>query len=135
MSPNPHELEQRCHELEQRCHELEAKARSLDAINRLAASLLHFQADIDDSVLRSPRDGRVQYRVAQLGEVLAAGGRVLNLVDLGDVYMTFFLPTAAAGRVAVGTDVHLVLDAAPPIRHSGESLLRRRCRSIHAEDG
>jgi HlyD family secretion protein len=55
----------------------------------------------------------VQYRVAQPGEVLAAGGRVLNMVDLGDVYMTFFLPTAQAGRVAIGTEVRLVLDAAP----------------------
>jgi HlyD family secretion protein len=77
------------------------------------ATIQRIQADIDDSVLRSPRDGRVQYRVAQLGEVLAAGGRVLNLIDLGDVYMTFFLPTAAAGRVAIGTDVRLVFDAAP----------------------
>lgn len=27
--------------------------------------------------------------------------------------MTFFLPTAAAGRVTIGSEVHLVLDAAP----------------------
>ncbi|AWM42315.1 glycoside hydrolase family 43 [Gemmata obscuriglobus] len=71
------------------------------------------QADIDDSTLRAPRDGRVQYRVAQPGEVLAAGGKVLNMVDLGDVYMTFFLPTADAGRARMGTEVHIVLDAAP----------------------
>jgi HlyD family secretion protein len=55
----------------------------------------------------------VQYRVAQPGEVVAAGGRVLNLVDLTDVYMTFYLPTATAGRVPQGADVHLVLDAYP----------------------
>jgi HlyD family secretion protein len=42
----------------------------------------------------------VQYRVAQPGEVLGAGGKVLNLVDPGDVYMTFFLPETVAGRVA-----------------------------------
>ena len=77
------------------------------------ATIQRIRADIDDSTLISPRDGRVQYRVAQLGEVLSAGGRVLNLVDLGDVYMTFFLPTAAAGRVALGAEVRLVLDAAP----------------------
>jgi len=34
----------------------------------------------------------LQYRVAQPGEVLAGGAKVLNLVDLGDVYLTFFLP-------------------------------------------
>lgn len=55
----------------------------------------------------------MQYRIAQPGEVLSAGGRVLNLVDLGDVYMTFFLPTAEAGRTSMGSDVRLILDAAP----------------------
>ncbi|MCG6528253.1 hemolysin D, partial [Vibrio parahaemolyticus] len=39
-------------------------------------------ADIDDSELKAPRDGRIQYRVAEPGEVLDAGGRVLNMVDL-----------------------------------------------------
>ena len=83
------------------------------AVEAMQASLRRIQADIDDATLRSPRDGRVQYRVAQPGEVLSAGGRVLNLLDLGDVYMNFFLPTEAAGRVALGSDVRLVLDAAP----------------------
>ncbi len=77
------------------------------------ATIQRIKADIDDSTLKSPRDGRVQYRVAQPGEVVAAGGTVLNLVDLTDVYMTFFLPTKEAGRVALGSEAHLVLDAAP----------------------
>jgi HlyD family secretion protein len=55
----------------------------------------------------------VQYRVAEPGEVLPAGGVVLNLIDLTDVYMTFFLPTAQAGRVALGAEARLVLDALP----------------------
>lgn len=83
------------------------------AVEAAIATCERIKADIADSDLKAPRDGRVQYRVAQPGEVLAAGGRVLNLVDLSDVYMTFFLPTAAAGRVPLGCEVHLVLDAAP----------------------
>jgi HlyD family secretion protein len=83
------------------------------AVDAAKAAIESIAADLNDSVLKAPRDGRVQYRVAQPGEVLAAGGRVLNMVDLGDVYMTFFLPTAEAGRVAIGSEVHLVLDAAP----------------------
>ena len=78
----------------------------------MQASIARIQADIEDSRLTSPRIGRVQYRIAQPGEVLAAGGKVLNLVDLGDVYMTFFLPETVVGRVALGSDVHIVLDAA-----------------------
>jgi len=79
----------------------------------LQATIDRIQADLDDSELKAPRDGRVQYRVAQPGEVLNAGGKVLNMVDVGEVYMAFFLPTAEAGRVVLGAEVRLVLDAAP----------------------
>ncbi|GAB3254165.1 HlyD family secretion protein [Chitinimonas naiadis] len=77
------------------------------------ATVTRIKADIDDSALVAPRDGRVQYRVAQAGEVLPSGGKVLNLVDLSDVYMTFFVPEASAGKLAIGSEVHIVLDAAP----------------------
>jgi len=93
-----------------------AKAQVVDAEAAVAAAkaaIATIDADIKDSALTAPRTGRVQYRVAQPGEVLSPGGRVLNMVDLGDVYMTFFLPTAQAGRLALGSDVRIVLDAAP----------------------
>jgi HlyD family secretion protein len=93
-----------------------ARAQVVDAqaaVDSAQAAIESIVAEIDDATLRSPRDGRVQYRVAEPGEVLGSGGRVLNLVDLGDVYMTFFLPTAQAGRVEIGAEVRLVLDAAP----------------------
>ena len=83
------------------------------AVEAARATVERIQADIQDSALKSPREGRVQYRVAQPGEVVGAGGRVLNMVDLSDVYMTFFLPTAVVGRIALGTEVRLILDAAP----------------------
>lgn len=82
-------------------------------VEAATAVVERIQADIRDNTLKSPRDGRVQYLIAQPGEVVGAGGRVLNLVDLSDVYMTFFLPTAVAGRVGLGTEVRLVFDAAP----------------------
>ncbi len=93
-----------------------AKAQITDAeasVVAAQAAIESIVADINDSTLRSPREGRVQYRVAQPGEVLSSGGRVLNIVDLSDVYMTFFLPTEQAGRIQMGSEVRLVLDAAP----------------------
>jgi HlyD family secretion protein len=93
-----------------------ARSEIVDAQSQVEAekaTIQRIQVDIDDSQLRTPVDGRVQYRVAEPGEVLPAGGRVLNLVDLSDVYMTFFLPTRQAGRVRLGAEVRLVLDAAP----------------------
>jgi len=76
------------------------------------ATIARVEVDIADSQLKSPRYGRVQFRVAQPGEVLAAGGKVLNLVDLNDVYLTFFLPETAVGKVALGSEVRIILDAA-----------------------
>jgi len=81
-----------------------------------AAARAHLERvleDLDDMSLKAPADGRVQFRIAEPGEVVAVGGKVLNLIDLSDVYMTFFLPTAAAGRLTLGDEVRLVLDAAP----------------------
>lgn len=83
------------------------------AVEAAKATVTRLQADIDDSALKTDRVARVQYRVAQPGEVLGAGGKVLNLVDLADVYMTFFLPERQAGVVALGSEVRVVLDAAP----------------------
>jgi HlyD family secretion protein len=76
-------------------------------------TIRRIDADIADSALKAPREGRIQYRVAQPGEVVAGGGKVLNLVDLSDVYMTFFLPETATGRVGIGSEIRIVLDAAP----------------------
>lgn len=95
-----------------------ATARIVDAeatIEAAEAAIERIQADIDDSALRAPRGGRVQYLVAQPGEVVTGGGRVLNLIDLDDVYMTVFLPTMEAGRLAIGSQARIVLDTAPGV--------------------
>lgn len=91
----------------------EAQVEQADAaISAAEAVVRRLRAELDDGVLRAPRAGRVQYRVVQPGEVVAGGGKVVSLVDVGDVYMTFFLPEMAAGRVALGSEVRIVLDAA-----------------------
>jgi len=74
--------------------------------DRLSSLLRHRE-------LMAPRDARVQYRLAEPGEILASGGRVLTLLDLDDAYMTVFLPAAGAGRLAIGGEARLIMDAAP----------------------
>lgn len=85
---------------------------SHSSIDAAIAAADKIKADIDDATLRAPVGGRVQYRLAEPGEVLSAGGRILGLLDITDVYMTFFLPETVAGRVAIGAEARLVLDAA-----------------------
>lgn len=93
-----------------------ARAQVVDAeaaVEAAAAMIDAIEASIDDATLTATRDGRIQYLIAQEGEVVGSGGRILSLVDLGDVYMTIFLPTSQAGRVQVGSEARLVMDAAP----------------------
>ncbi|MDO5667173.1 MAG: HlyD family efflux transporter periplasmic adaptor subunit [Alcaligenaceae bacterium] len=93
-----------------------AKSELVTIDSRIEAALATIQrieSDIEDTTLLAPRDGRVQLRLAEPGEVVAAGTRVLNMVDLSDVSMTFFLPETVAGRIAIGSEARIVLDAAP----------------------
>jgi HlyD family secretion protein len=82
-------------------------------IESATAKVERIKTELDDAVLRAPRAGRVQYRLALPGEVLAGGGKVLTLLDLTDVYMTIFLPTKDAGRLALGSEARIIFDAAP----------------------
>jgi HlyD family secretion protein len=83
------------------------------AVESAQATLDKLQTDLNDFTLKAPRAGRVQYIISQPGEVLGGGGRILNLLDLSDVYMTFFMPTNEVGKVSIGAEVRLVLDAIP----------------------
>ncbi|MCC6887264.1 MAG: HlyD family efflux transporter periplasmic adaptor subunit [Hyphomicrobiales bacterium] len=84
-----------------------SRQRSVDAANAVVQEI---QTQLDDCVLKAPTVGRVLYRLAEPGEVLSAGGRVLTLVNLADVYMEIFLPAGQAHRVNVGSEARIKLD-------------------------
>jgi HlyD family secretion protein len=90
--------------------QLQANVRSIEAAT---ADVQNTQAKIVDSTLISPVTGRVLYRLAEEREVLGAGGKLLTLVNLDDVYMEIFLPSGQAARVDVGSEARIVLDAYP----------------------
>jgi HlyD family secretion protein len=98
------------------CDAARAKLEDAEAaIDSARASERVVAEDLDDATLVAPRAGVIQYRLAEPGEVLAAGGRVLTLLDLSEVTLTVFLPTAEAGRVRVGAEARVVLDARPEL--------------------
>jgi len=72
-----------------------------------------YRVNILDNTLVAPREGRIQYRVANVGEVLSVGGKVFTMLDTSYVYMDVYLPTADAGRVRLGSEARIVLDAYP----------------------
>ena len=83
------------------------------AIGAAEAQVAQLTSEIDDSSLRAPINGIIQLRLAEPGEVLGAGGRVLLLIDPEDQYMNLYLPASVTGRLTVGSDARILLDALP----------------------
>ena len=83
------------------------------AIGASQARVAQLTSEIDDSSLRAPIDGVIQLRLAEPGEVLGAGGRVFMMIDPSDQYMNLYLPASVVGKLTVGADARIVLDALP----------------------
>jgi HlyD family secretion protein len=84
-------------------HALEAATHDVDLL----------RVNIADNTLVAPRDGRIQYRLTNTGEVLGAGGKVFTMLDINYVYMDIYLPTQQAGMAKIGRDARILLDAYP----------------------
>jgi HlyD family secretion protein len=112
--------------LDQRQQQLNGATALLNAARTRVIELEHaleaakhdvelYTVEIEDNTLVAPRDGRIQYRVANVGEVLPAGGHVFAMLDTSNVYMDIYLPTTQAGQVKFAADARIVLDAYPKV--------------------
>ncbi|MBO0739617.1 MAG: HlyD family efflux transporter periplasmic adaptor subunit [Alphaproteobacteria bacterium] len=110
--------------LDQRRQQMNAAAAAENAATQKVAEAQHaldaathdvelYRVYILDNTLIAPRDGPIEYRVANVREVLPAGGKVFTMLDASYVYMDIYLPTAEAGRIRIGSDARIVLDAYP----------------------
>ena len=85
----------------------------ISSIAASEAEVARIQAQINDATLIAPKGGRIQYKLAQPGEVLQSGGRVVTLLDLSEVYMTIFVPAGVAGPLGLGDEARVTLDPLP----------------------
>tara|TARA_R110002074_G_scaffold124162_1_gene260431 strand:- start:3919 stop:4914 length:996 start_codon:yes stop_codon:yes gene_type:complete len=83
---------------------------SLFGVDAAKAVATEIESQIADGQLVSPVTGRVLYRLAEPGEVLAAGGKVMTIVNHDDIFMEIFLPSSQAHLVNVGSDARIKLD-------------------------
>lgn len=91
----------------------EEKARlqtALQEVEVAKANVATIETRIKDATLLSPVRGRVLYRLTEVGEVLAAGGKAMTLVNLEDIYMEIFLPSEQASKIKIGAESRIVLD-------------------------
>ena len=87
-----------------------ARAESLAAVNAAGAQENEAASANQDMTIRSPKSGRVEYRIAEIGSVIAAGSKVVGLLDPADVSMNIFLPNRQMSRLKVGGEARIVLD-------------------------
>lgn len=90
--------------------QLNSAERGVEAADALVGQ---YETQIADATLKAPTLGRILYRLAQPGEVLGGGGKVITLLDLSQVYMEMFLPANQAMRTGLGAEARIRLDSIP----------------------
>ena len=112
-----------------------ALRQTIAGIDAARAAVARVQTMMDDSTLAAPRDGRVQYKLIQSGEVVGAGTAIATLLDLTGVYMTIFLPALDAGILGIGDEARIVLDPAPQFVIPRQGDVHRPGCPVHTQIG
>ncbi|WP_428488400.1 efflux RND transporter periplasmic adaptor subunit [Rhodopila sp.] len=78
------------------------------------------QAIINEKTVRAPFAGRLGVRQVDLGQYLPAGTTIVTLQQLDPMFVDFYLPQQALGRIAVGQKVEVTADAYPGKTFDGQ---------------
>jgi HlyD family secretion protein len=110
-------LDQQRQQLDSAIASLHADGAHVAAAERAVNAAQHqaelYEVNIADNSLTAPKDGPIEYRIANVGEVLPAGGKVFTMLDASYVYMDIYLPTEQAGRIRIGSEARIIIDAYP----------------------
>ena len=90
-------------------------AATASALKMAEAGSARLRVDLEDMSISAPFSGFVLYRLAEPGEVIGPGGRLLTLVSDTDIYLTVFLPSEWAGQLVIGDKTTLIMDAHPEL--------------------
>ena len=93
-----------------------AQAEARAGVEQARAAVKSATSANDDMNIRAPIAGRVEYTIAEAGNVVAAGSKVVSLLDPADVSMNIFLPTDSMSRLKVNDDARIRLDAVFPAK-------------------
>ena len=87
-----------------------AAAEARASVGQAEAAVKSASSTNDDMNIRAPIDGRVEYTIAEVGNVVASGSKVASLLDPADVSMNIFLPTNSISRLKVNDEARIKLD-------------------------
>ena len=87
-----------------------AKAEAEAAVTQAQAQLEKAQSQYEDMIIKAPKDGRLEYQIAEVGNVLGAGGKVVSVLDPTDTYINVFLTAQQMNQIKLGDDARIVID-------------------------
>ncbi len=82
-------------------------------IESLKANRDEVQVMINELTIKSPIDGLVIEKIANKGEVIGAGAIIATLIEPKDLYLKVFIDTINNGKIKIGDDAVIFLDAYP----------------------
>jgi HlyD family secretion protein len=88
-------------------------------VRQARESLDMSQIRLSYTVLRSPFDGIVLVRQAELGEVVSPGTPIVTLADLDHIWLRVYLPETDLGKVHWGQAVNVRTDTYPDKTYRG----------------
>ena len=88
----------------------EEKDAARARLSSVEARIAQIEQQVEDAVVRSPRDGIVTEKIAEPGELLQTGSGLCVVTDLAHAWLTVYLPEADLGRVRLGQKAQVVTD-------------------------
>lgn len=103
-------------EIQRRQQELDARQAE---VKRARGQLGITDAQLADTVVRSPIDGVTLVKAAEIGEVLAAGTTVVSIGDIDHPWMRAYINERDLGRVKLGMKARVTSDSYPNKTYAG----------------
>lgn len=99
-------------------YELLKKGNTANAIDSSAAAVEEARSSLDminlqleKSNIKSPSDGTVIYKAANVGQVVNPGTPILTIADLSILWVKFYIPEKELDRINLGQEVKVVSDS------------------------
>lgn len=86
------------------------QAEAQAAVSQAQAQVDAASSANNDLLITAPIDARVEYRIAEVANVVASGSKVISLVDPLDITMNVFLPTNSMAAIELGAEARIILD-------------------------
>ena len=95
-------------------------AQAQAGLKQAQADLDRARIPVDDALVTAPIAGRIGDRTVQVGQVVAAGTRLMSVVPLDALYLQANFKETQVGWIRPGQPARIEVDALPGVRIDGE---------------